>query len=68
MHKETNHGNKFLVDKSYTDNILAEKERMINEIRNLKENFERLNEIFETSKNNANNTGYSNDVKLAKSE
>ena len=66
VHKETNHGNKILVDKSYMDNILAENKRMINEVRNLKDDFERLNDIFETSKNNANNTVHSNDVELAK--
>ena len=39
---------------------------MINEVRNLKDDFERLNDIFETSKNNANNTGHSDDVELEK--
>ena len=48
------------------DDIVAEKERLGGELSSLKDDFERLNDIYETSKNNANNTGHSNDVELAK--
>ena len=66
IHNETIHGNKVLIDKAYLDNTVAENERLNRELANLKDDFERLHNKFETSKNNANNNENSNDVELAK--
>ena len=65
-HKEIMHKNKVLIDKSYMDNILADNNRLSEELANLKDDFERLNDIFETSKNTATNASQSNDIELEK--
>ena len=64
-HKTEVHGpNKILVEKSYIDNIIAENEKVKAELLNLKDDFKRLNNIFENSRNTFQDQDRNNDVEL----
>ena len=54
------------VDKTYLEKILAQNNKLTNELSNLKDDFERLNEIFETSRNSSKDGNRSSDVELNK--
>ena len=65
MHIQDNSG-KVYVDQSYLDSILSKNAKLEKELDNLKEDFERLNDIFETSKNTSKSVGQASDIELAK--
>ena len=45
--------NQDTVDNSYIENILAENVMLKKELANMKDDFERLNDIFETTRNSS---------------
>ena len=66
-HKANFHDqNRVTVDQSYIEGILAENEKLKSEINNLRDDFDRLNEIFESSRNSTNYENRNDDVELSK--
>ena len=58
--------NKVTVDKKYLDGIVEENLKLKTELSNLKEDFERLNDIFENSRNSSQEQDKNSDVELNK--
>ena len=58
--------NQDTVDNSYIENILAENVMLKKELANMKDDFERLNDIFETTRNSSKDYNKNNDIEINK--
>ena len=58
--------NKIMVDREYINNIMEENKKISRELATIKDDFERLHDIYESSKSESNNGNHAAEVELAK--